>query len=328
MGASIAWFVLPIAVWAALLILRPDQPDIKRFFLFMIGTGLALTLFVEVIVLKGDIGRMNTVYKFYVQVWVMLALSSAMSFYWLMDGIHSWNPNTAELFKYTTAALTIGVLLFPIMAGMDKIRDRYVPTAPHSLDGLQYMNGATWLEHDITFDTDYEIKLEQDNQGIRWMQQNVAGSPVIVEGNVVEYRWGNRYTINTGLPGVLGWNWHQRQQRGVVSSEWVTKRVDEIGQFYSLMTIDEARNFIAKYNVKYIVVGQLEKAIYAHTSFVSVEDAWNFFGKYSDSYIHLNQLEKSTYPSSGLEKFELYDGIYWKEVFNYKDTTIYEVIGD
>ena len=57
-----------------------------------------------------------------------------------------------------------------------------------------------------------------------------TGSPVIVEANTPEYRWGNRFTIYTGLPGVVGWNWHQRQQRAVVPSEWVTERIDEISE--------------------------------------------------------------------------------------------------
>ena len=40
--------------------------------LFLVGTGLTLTLMVELIVLVGDIGRMNTVFKFYLQVWTLL----------------------------------------------------------------------------------------------------------------------------------------------------------------------------------------------------------------------------------------------------------------
>jgi uncharacterized membrane protein len=35
------------------------------------------------------------------------------------------------------------------------------------------------------------------------MQDNIQGSPVIVEANCPEYRWCTRYTIYTGLPGVV-----------------------------------------------------------------------------------------------------------------------------
>ncbi len=125
------------------------------------------------------------------------------------------------------------------------------------------------------------------------MQDNVQGSPVIVETNCPEYRWCSRFTIYTGLPGVVGWNWHQRQQRALTPPTLVTDRVDAIGNFYTTTDIVYARDFLAKYDVRYIVLGQLEN-IY--------------------------------YPGDGLLKFEQYNGTLWKEVYNDTQTTIYEVL--
>ncbi|MFN2234075.1 MAG: DUF2298 domain-containing protein, partial [Anaerolineales bacterium] len=65
LGVHVIWLVLPLAVWAGILMLRPGISDVRRFNFFLIGTGLVLTLMVEVIVVSGDIGRMNTVFKFY-----------------------------------------------------------------------------------------------------------------------------------------------------------------------------------------------------------------------------------------------------------------------
>jgi hypothetical protein len=49
---SIAWFVLPLAAWAAIMQFRPGTPLPKRAVLIMVAGGLLLTLMVEVIVLK------------------------------------------------------------------------------------------------------------------------------------------------------------------------------------------------------------------------------------------------------------------------------------
>jgi uncharacterized membrane protein len=124
------------------------------------------------------------------------------------------------------------------------------------------------------------------------MQQNVNGTPVIVEANVPEYRWGNRYTIYTGLPGVIGWSWHQRQQRAILPSNWVTDRIDKVQRFYQTTNIEEVKSFIEKYQIKYIILGQLEKIVY---------------------------------PGLGLDKFRTMDGVLWNSVFQLEDTTIYEV---
>ena len=90
---------------------------------------------------------------------------------------------------------------------------------------------------------------------------------------------------------MVGWNWHQRQQRAL-TPHLVTDRVAEIKAFYETTNLTETRDFIEKYHVEYIVVGQVEQAYY----FV------------------------------GLEKFEAQDGVLWDEVFNEGETKIYSVI--
>jgi uncharacterized membrane protein len=167
---------------------------------------------------------------------------------------------------------------------MDKIRDRVQSDAPAGLDGMKYMESATHWDS-------VELDLGQDYVGILWMRENVQGSPVIVEANTPEYRWGSRYSIYTGLPGVVGWNWHQRQQRAL-TPHLVTDRVAEIKAFYETTNLSETRDFIEKYHVEYIVVGQVEKAYY---------------------------------PGIGLEKFKSQDGLLWDEVFREGETVIYKV---
>ena len=125
------------------------------------------------------------------------------------------------------------------------------------------------------------------------MQDNVKGSPVIVEANTPEYRWGTRYTIYTGLPGVVGWSWHQRQQRALFPGDWVTARIQEVTDFYNTSDQQAAKDFLTKYSVKFIVVGQLEQTLYN---------------------------------KEGLAKFESANGRLWKAVYQDSGTVIYEVI--
>ena len=257
LGVEIGWLVLLVAFWALILLLRPGQSDMKRVVLFMIGTALVLTLTVELVVLEGDLGRMNTVFKFYLQAWTLFSISAAASLVWVFPVvIAQWQRGWRTGWQIFFTLLAGSAALFPILGGIDKIRDRISDVAPNGLDGMKYMETSHY------WDSDFNMDLNQDYQAILWMQDNVQGTPVIVEANTPEYRWGSRFTIYTGLPGVVGWNWHQRQQRGTVSSTWVTDRIAEIDNFYRTLDRQVVEQFINKYDIQYIIVGQLEKAYY------------------------------------------------------------------
>lgn len=287
-AVQIAWIVIPAALWAGILLFRPGQPDSKRIVLFLTGSAFVITLFVEVFVLVGDIGRMNTVFKFYMQAWTMFAISSAAGLYWLMPAVQfEWRSGWSRTWQTVLALLVGGALLFPLLAGADKVRDRMSTATPRTLDGMAYMQTAKYNENGVDLD------LSEDYRAILWMQDNVAGSPVIVEAKTGEYRWGTRFTIYTGLPGVVGWNWHQIQQRSTLPGNWVSDRIEEIRVFYTTTDILQAQNFLEKYDVKYIIVGQLEQAIY---------------------------------PGDGLLKFSQYEGEAWNIVYRDGNTSIYEVL--
>jgi YYY domain-containing protein len=288
----IGWFTLPLLAWAGVLLLRPGMPAGRRALLFMIGTGLALTLMVELIVLKGDLGRMNTVFKFYMQAWTLLSLSAAVAFSWVLPAVDRfWSRGLKNAWITAAVFLIFSAALFPLLGGTDKIDDRMNPLAPHTLDGMAYMPYMTFNEKKYD-GTNVDMDLSQDYKAILWMQENIQGSPVIVEGNVTEYRWGNRYTIYTGLPSVVGWNWHQRQQRALLPETVVTDRVAAIGSFYNETDRQKTIDFLKKYDVSYIIVGVMEHTIYQ---------------------------------PSGLAKYELLNGDLWDVVYHDKDTSIYKV---
>ena len=118
--------------------------------------------------------------------------------------------------------------------------------------------------------------INNDLKAIKWLQNNVSGSPVIVEGVTDLYMWGNRISVYTGLPAVIGWDWHQRQQRMGYARE-VTQRGIEVEKFYSTPAIDTALSFLDKYDVKYVVVGDLERGIYPGIG-IRKFDRMNIFG--------------------------------------------------
>ncbi|MBE0699312.1 MAG: hypothetical protein IH586_20505, partial [Anaerolineaceae bacterium] len=288
LGVEIGWLALFLAAWAGVLLLRPGQPDGKRAVLFMIGTALVLTLFVEVAVLRGDIGRMNTVFKFYLQAWSLLGLSAGAALIWLLPAVaRAWQPALRNAWGVALVLLVAGAALFPVLGGIDKMTDRAAQNAPHTLDGMAYMGYATYAEDET------EMDLSEDYRAIQWVQKNIPGSPVIVEANVPEYRWGNRYTIYTGLSGVVGWNWHQRQQRALIPGDWIFARIEAVKEFYNTTRPGDALAFLQRYRVQYIIVGQLERAVYL---------------------------------PAGLDKFAAFDDKYWQRVYSDGKTSIYKVI--
>ena len=284
-GIGIAWLALLMAAWAGILILRPTMPDTKRVVLFLVGTGLVLTLLVEVVRLQGDIGRMNTVFKFYLQTWTLFSVSAATALGWLVVVLPQWRNNWRKIWSGVLMVLILAASLFPLTAIPAKVKDRMAPQAPRGLDGMAFMQFATYHDADKLMD------LSQDYSAIRWLQENVEGSPVIVEANTSEYRWGTRFTIYTGLPNVIGWNWHQRQQRADMHED-VWSRVGEVNDFYRTVSVDEAVSFLDQYGIQFIIVGQLERAYYS---------------------------------GPGLTKFDQFDGHFWEAVYRDKETVIYEV---
>ena len=81
-----------------------------------------------------------------------------------------------------------------------------------------------------------EIDLSFDFKAITWMNNNLTGIPVVLEANTPMYRWGSRISVYTGFPTILGWRWHQEQQRMDAHSE-IQRRISDINIIYELNNI-------------------------------------------------------------------------------------------
>jgi len=280
-----AVIALPLMAWAGLLLLRRggSLSLSKRVVLFLLGTALAVTVFVEFFTLATD--RMNTIFKFYIQVWVLFSVAGGAALAWVWGSLPQWRPAWRTAWISVLMILGSVAALYTVTASAAKVRDRFpalgvTETAeqgcaaipgmilpydrglpeteqPHSLYGLDYMTWSAYCDHDAF------LPLTYDHDAIRWLQDNVIGSPVIVEAQSFDlYRMSSRYTWNTGLPAVVGWDYHTRQHNGAVPTEFVTQRGVEVTAFYTTTNPDEALAFLSKYDARFVIVGPMEQAYY------------------------------------------------------------------
>lgn len=220
---------------------------------------MALGIGVDVARVKDDIDRMNTVFKFYLQAWVLLALVSA---FFLGRIAFLWRPARGWLRRLGKAAwlaglalLVLGSSAYVLLGSRARLADRF-QVLPLSNDGMAFTEVATYDDQGQPF------PLKWDAAAIRWLQENLQGSPVILEANTPYYRWGARVSVYTGLPTVLGWEWHQTQQRKDYSWALEERRNDVI-TIYTTPLPGEALELLRRYQVALVYVGPVERAYYS-----------------------------------------------------------------
>lgn len=215
----------------------------------------------EIVALKGDVGRMNTVFKFYYQSWVLLGLVGAL---WLVRLVarrpRLWPCSSSwhRIWLAGAVALLAAVLVYPLLGTPVKLSARFGPSSAGSLtlDGMAFMQSAAYR------DRDRDAQLPGDYAALRWMQEHVPGSPVVLEANTGLYKWGSRVSIYTGLPTVVGWDWHQKQQR-VAMAGAVDQRLRDVRTIYESSTMEPVLPLLRRYGVKYVYVGPLERIYYS-----------------------------------------------------------------
>jgi YYY domain-containing protein len=264
MGYMVAVVVIPLVVWIGVLFFRPNQTRAMQFILVLAGLGLAITLGTEIITLRLDNGRQNSIFKFYIQVWLIFSVVGGVAFSWITSNAKRWKTRLA-LPWYTLIGMMMFIgLMYPITATGAKAAFRFSQEVPLTLDGNAYLNYVRHYEEGLS---DF-VELRYDYDAINWLQRHVQGSPVIMEAQSYGslYKWGGRISINTGLPSVAGWDYHQTQQR---SLEWmprvVRQRAANVNAFYSTSDINIASDILRFYNVSYVIVTDYEIKRYATT---------------------------------------------------------------
>ena len=162
---------------------------------------------------------------------------------------------SAALAYRLAGTLIVASLVYPALGTPTRVRDRFDRSPPvGTLDGMAYMTAGTlvWPENN-------PIKLEYDYEAIRWLQDNVKGTPVLAEAKIGYYREGGmRVASYTGLPLPLG-GLHQNEQRW---PEQVGQRDGRYMEFWNTTDPARAWELIQELDISYIYLGQLEQTLY------------------------------------------------------------------
>ena len=234
----------------------------------LLATALAIGIAVDIVVVKGDIERMNTVFKSYLQAWIFLSLAGAYALWYLgfVKGFFLRIRVAKGVWLTGLALLVASSAVYPVLGTRERLADRF-DTSAFTLDGTAFTQTATYTDDIGT------VTLKWDMDAIEWMQENVQGSPVIVEGRTPLYRWGGRVSIYTGLPTVLGWDWHQRQQRcGLGPCDALVTRIVDVNTIYASPSASEVLELLDDYDVKYVYVGETERNYYLAEGLTKFQD--------------------------------------------------------
>jgi Chlor_Arch_YYY domain len=220
--------------------------------------GIGLWAMVEVVVVRGDVGRMNTVFKFGLHSWMLLALAAAAAMPWGWAATRLLAPRWCWLLRAIGGLVLAAGLVYPLTAIPARIADRWNPDAPRTLDGAAFLSSINAAQHGPAY------SLDEDAAAIDWLRRNARGTPIILEAHQPSYQWASRIATFTGLPTLLGWEWHQIQQRSAVNATPVINyRQQIIATIYNTPDPDIALAALGRYGVEYVYVGGVERQLYS-----------------------------------------------------------------
>ncbi len=262
--------LLPALAAMVPLLMAGDLVRQDRFVLLLIGMGIALALGADLLYVRDSYGppfeRYNTIMKLYLMQWVFLGAACSYALFRMKDLL----GRRAKAVIFSLSGILLAALLVhPVAATAAWTSGQATSFGPGrgTLDGLAYLEGAH----------------RGDYQAIRWLNANVAGSPVIAEAPTeMEIGVYNaRVASMTGLPALLGWGpWEVQWGR-----DWddVIERAQDAAKLYDSEDVEAARDMVKKYGITYIYVGELEKKTYSAVGLAKFDAATEYFEKVYDA---------------------------------------------
>lgn len=185
--------------------------------------------------------RANTMFKLVYEAYIMLTISATYIIVYLISKKQKFKLlSLRSIFIAITILLLSLVFVYPYFA----IKSYY-----GDLNEYKGLNG-----------TNYLLPLHPgDLEAISYLNEHLSGQPVILEAQGDSYTDFGRISSNTGLPTVLGWTVHEWLWRG--SYDTPAPRIEEVRKMYE-ENESVVLPLLKKYNVSYVVVGDLEREKY------------------------------------------------------------------
>jgi YYY domain-containing protein len=220
-------------------------PAIERYVWVLIGGGFLCLAIPELIYVRdsfagSELYRMNTVFKLGYQAWLLLAVAGGAGLVWSWGwmGRRGWPVRVA--WTVPLLALLALAAVYPV-AGTYARKGGFAD--PPTLDGLRWLEEAS----------------PGDPAAMEWLRDNAPGDAVVLEAVGDDYSaFGHgRISTFTGLPTVMGWAGHELQWGHDPGN-----RRQEVEQLYRTTDLAIARPLLDKYDVRYVVVGPIERTSY------------------------------------------------------------------
>ena len=257
-----------------------DRNIVDVFICGMIFVALLLIIAPEIFYVRdiytAGYLRANTMFKFCFAAFIMLSVAmsyAVMRLFWIVT-----KKGTYSLTCLILAWVFIALMFIPAHYTGTALTQRCGEIKKENYQGLDGVAYIDYYSSDFSY-IEGEGNLISYRDCIDWFNQNVKGSPVICEGYGVSYKDYNIVSAYTGLPTVIGWEGHEWLWRfkGVINKEkdilesdpdndvWKTylfPRHADVDIIYMSEDVDEIKEVIDKYNIEYIVLGNIEYKIY------------------------------------------------------------------
>ena len=240
-AASIRTFALAMTAFGAYLTLHRATPERHRRPLLLATFAFALVAGCEFVFVWD---RMNTVFKFYLEAWLLFGLASGTVLCELFRG--GGARSRWRLAWEAAVGAAVAVAAFTSVSGAwGAVTHRHAAGPRWTLDGTAYLRRDD----------------PQELAAFQWINHNVTGLPVLVEAYGPSYGEYARVAMNTGLPIVLGWDYHVFQ-RGHGWAE-INRRKADLETIFTSKDEPRVAALLRHYHAALVYVGPLERRTYA-----------------------------------------------------------------